>query len=300
MSNRIGYVGLGQMGRWMATNLLKAGFRVTVFDVDPRAARFLADQGAGSALSPTEVASQVDWVFLSLPGTAVVEEVTFGTDGLIHGARSGLVVVDCGTTEYLPTLQFARKLEQYGIIFADAPVSGMEARARAGTLTIMFGGERATFNQVRPALDAIGSTVIHMGDVGSGQLAKLTNQLLFNISAAAIAEILPMAVKLGLDPEKVAQVVTTGTGRSFAAEFFTPLILEGRFDQGYALRDAYKDMISAADICAHRRIPMPLVHAATTTYQMALAEGYGEEDKGAMIKVFERILGAEFRKKQVA
>jgi 3-hydroxyisobutyrate dehydrogenase-like beta-hydroxyacid dehydrogenase len=106
-----------------------------------------------------------------------------------------------------------------------------------------------------------------------------------------------MAAKLGLDPEKITRVVTTGTGRSFAAEFFAPLILENRFDQGYALNDAYKDMISAAEICARRKIPLPLVHAATTTYQMALAQGLGEEDKGAMIKVFERILEVEFRKK---
>jgi 3-hydroxyisobutyrate dehydrogenase-like beta-hydroxyacid dehydrogenase len=106
-----------------------------------------------------------------------------------------------------------------------------------------------------------------------------------------------MAVKLGLDPEKVIEVVTTGTGRSFAAEFFAPLALEDRFDQGYPLKEAYKDMISAAEICAHKKIPLPLVHAATTTYQMALAEGYGDESKGAMIKVFERILGVKFRKK---
>jgi 3-hydroxyisobutyrate dehydrogenase-like beta-hydroxyacid dehydrogenase len=105
-----------------------------------------------------------------------------------------------------------------------------------------------------------------------------------------------MAVKLGLDPEKVLKVVTTGTGRSFAAEFFGPLSLEGRFDQGYPLKDAYKDMVSAAEISAHKQIPLPLVHAATTTYQMALAEGYGDEGKGAMIKVFERILGVKFRR----
>jgi 3-hydroxyisobutyrate dehydrogenase-like beta-hydroxyacid dehydrogenase len=133
--------------------------------------------------------------------------------------------------------------------------------------------------------------------VGSGQLTKLVNQLLFNISAAAIAELLPMAVKLGLDPEKVTEVVTTGTGRSFAAEFFAPLALENRFDEGYPLKDAYKDMISAAEISAREKIPLPLVHTATTTYQMALTEGYGSESKGAMIKVFERILGVKFRKR---
>ena len=109
-----------------------------------------------------------------------------------------------------------------------------------------------------------------------------------------------MAVKLGLDPEKVTQVVTTGTGRSFAAEFFLPLALEGRFDQGYPLKEAYKDMVSAAEICANKGIPLPLVHSATTTYQLARADGYGDESKGAMIKVFERILGVKVRKRGVS
>jgi 3-hydroxyisobutyrate dehydrogenase-like beta-hydroxyacid dehydrogenase len=174
----------------------------------------------------------------------------------------------------------------------------MEARAREGTLTIMFGGDKEVLEAVRPLLDVIGNKLLHMGGVGSGQLTKLINQLLFNISCAAIAEVLPMAVKLGLDPEKVTGVVTTGTSRSFAAEFFAPLILDNRFDQGYPLEAAYKDMLSAAEISAQKKIPLPLVHAATTTYQMALAQGLGGQDKGAMIKVFERILGIEFRKQK--
>jgi 3-hydroxyisobutyrate dehydrogenase-like beta-hydroxyacid dehydrogenase len=294
--NKIGFIGLGQMGKWMALNVLKAGFDLTVFDIDAGAVQFLAEQGAKSAVSPAEMAGQVEAMLLSLPNTAVVEKVIFGDGGLIHGARPGLVVVDLGTTGYVPTLDFGRRLGERGVRYADAPVSGMEARAQEGTLTVMFGGEAALFEQVRPVLNAFGNKVIYMGEAGSGQLTKLTNQLLFNISCAAIAEILPMAAKLGLDPEKVLDVVTTGTGRSFAAEFFGPRILEGKFDEGYPLKHAYKDMISAAEICAHRQIPLPLTHAATTTYQMALADGYGDEGKGAMIKVFERLLGVQFRK----
>jgi len=287
------------MGKWMALNVMQAGFDLTVFDVNTDAVKRLTDQGAKSASTSAATAEQVDWIFLSLPNTTIVEQVIFGADGIAHGARSGQIVVDCGTTSYLPTLGFARRLQEQGVHFADSPVSGMESRAKEGTLTIMFGGEETVFEQVCPVLHAIGSEVTYMGDVGNGQLTKLVNQLLFNISAAAIAEVLPMAVKLGLDPDKVTQVITAGTGRSFAAEFFVPLALEGRFDRGYPLKNAYKDMISAAEICAHHKIPLPLVHAATTTYQMALAEGYGDENKGAMIKVFERILGVEFRKRGI-
>lgn len=300
MKEKIGFVGLGQMGKWMARNVMKAGFDLTVFDINQEAVKFLTEQGAASARNPMELASQVDWVFLSLPNTEIVENVLFGEDGVVASAKPGLILLDFGTTNYLPTLEFDRRLKERGIVFGDAPVSGMEARAEEGSLTIMFGGERKVFDQVRIALEAMGNKIIHMGEVGSGQLTKLINQLLFNISAAAIAEVLPMAAKMGLDPEKVTQVITTGTGRSFAAEFFTPLILEGRFDQGYPLKSAYKDMISAAEICAHQKIPLPLVQAATTTYQMALADGHGEEGKGAMIKVFERILDVKFRKENKA
>ena len=297
MVNQIGFIGLGQMGHWMALSILKAGFELTVFDVNVEAMQLLKDQGAKTVRIPAEIAGQVDLVFLCLPNAAIVEQVIFGEDGLVHGAKPGLIVVDCGTTEYLPTLDFARRLRDRGIVFADAPVTGMEARAQEATLTIMFGGERGVFELIHPALKAMSNRVVYMGDVGTGQLTKLINQLLFNVSIAAFAEILPMAIKLGLDPERVSEVITTGTGRSFAAEFFIPLIMEDRFDQGYSLQNAYKDMIGAAELSVRENIPLPVVHAATTTYQLALAEGYGDENKAAMIKVFERILGVKFRKK---
>lgn len=300
MTKKVGFIGLGTMGKWMARNVMKAGFDLTVFDIDQQAMKFLTDQGASSSRNPGDLAAEVDWVFLSLPDTEIVEGVIFGQDGLINGLKSGTIVVDLSTIKYLPTLDIARRLQERGVHFADAPISGMEARAREAKLTVMFGGEKAIFERVRPVFDAISNKVIYMGEIGSGQLTKLINQLLFNISCAAIAEVIPLAVKLGLDPERVTQVVTTGTGRSFAAEFFLPLALERRFDQGYPLKLAYKDMISAAEICANEKIPLPLVQSTTTTYQMALNQGLGDESKGAMIKVFERILDVEFRKKGVA
>ncbi len=295
---KIGFIGLGTMGKWMALNMMKAGYDLMVADTSPQAAQFLADQGAAVAAAPAEMAAQVDWIFLSVPDTGVVESVILGENGILDGAREGLVVVDLSTIDYLATLEIEKKLKQRGVFFADAPISGMETRAQEATLTVMFGGRKAIFELVLPALEAIGNNVIYMGESGCGQLTKLINQLLFNISAAGIAEVMPMAAKLGLDPEKVTQVVTTGTGRSFAAEFFLPLALENRFDQGYPLKSAYKDMISAAEICAHEKIPLPMVQTAATTFQMALANGLGSESKGSLIKVFEKFLGIEFRKKE--
>ena len=297
MKKKIGFIGLGQMGKWMALNLHKRGFNLTVADIDPAAVASLTAAGAAAAETPAELAQRTDWIFLSLPNTDIVEQVLFGPSGLIENGRPDQIIVDLGTTAYMATLEFGRKLKDRGIFFADSPVSGMEARAREGNLTIMFGGDQKVFKQLQPVFGALGDLILYMGELGSGQLTKLINQLLFNISAAAIAEILPMAAKLGLDPEKVISVVNSGTGKSFAAEFFGPRILKDSFEEGYPLKHAYKDMVSAAEIGAHRKIPLPLVQAATTTYQMALAAGYGDEGKGAMIKVFENILGVKFRKR---
>jgi len=300
MTEKIGFIGLGTMGKWMALNMMKAGFPLRVYDIDPAAVQFLAGQGAAAAKSPADVAAEVNWLFMSLPDTEVVEKAIFGENGVTQGAKRGLVLVDLSTISYIPTLEIHRKLKEKGILFADAPVSGMGARAKEGKLTVMFGGDERLFQTLRPAFDAIGNQIVYMGAVGSGQLTKLINQLLFNISCAGLAEVLPMAVKLGLDPEKVAQVVTTGTGRSFAADFFVPLTLENRFDEGYPVKSAYKDMISAAEISAHKGIPLPVVNATAVTFQMAMAEGFGDLSKGGLIRVFEKLLGTEFRKNKGA
>jgi 3-hydroxyisobutyrate dehydrogenase-like beta-hydroxyacid dehydrogenase len=298
MTANIGFIGLGTMGKWMALNMMKAGFPLRVYDIDPAAVQFLAGQGAAAAKLPADVAAEVDWLFMSLPDTEVVEKAVFGENGVAQGAKPGLVLIDLSTIGYIPTLEIHRKLKGKGVLFADAPVSGMGARAKEGKLTVMFGGDEGLFQTLRPAFDAIGNQIVYMGAVGSGQLTKLINQLLFNISCAGLAEVLPMAVKLGLDPEKVAQVVTTGTGRSFAADFFIPLTLKNRFDEGYPVKSAYKDMISAAEISAHKGIPLPVVNATAVTFQMAMAEGFGDLSKGGLIRVFEKLLGTEFRAKE--
>ena len=294
---RIGFIGLGQMGKWMALNFLKADCRISVYDIDPKAVAFLVENGADAGRTPADIAAQAEVVFLSLPNTDIVEQVIFGDAGLVQAAKKEMLIVDLSTISYLGSVDMARKLKPMNIFFCDAPVSGMESRAKEASLTVMVGSTQKIFERIRPLLEIIGDTVLHMGPVGSGQLTKLVNQILFNINAAGLAEVLPMAAKLGLDPVKVCQVITTGTGRSFAAEFFTPLTLENNFSQGYPLESAYKDMASAAEIGARHKIPLPLTQAATTVFQMALAQGLGAESKGALIKVFEKILDVEFRKK---
>ncbi len=296
MLKTVGFIGLGQMGKWMALNLLKNNFDLTVYDINPRAVEFLVQQGAKPAQNAGQLAQHVDIIVLSLPNSDVVDDVVYGNDGIAQGAKKGQILLDCGTCGFLWTVALAKQLEKQGIRFADAPVTGMEQRAKEAVLTIMFGGTRDILEEVRPVLEAMGNNIFHMGNVGSGQLAKMINNIILNCNIATLAEVLPMAAKLGLDPEKIAQVIHSGSGQSFASDMFMPNILENRFDKGYPLELAYKDMHNAMEISALNKIPLPLVHTAAETYQKALDSGWGHEDKGAMIKVFEKALGVLFRK----
>lgn len=291
---KIGFIGLGKMGKHMALNMLKSGAEIIVNDVRTDYFEEFISKGAKATTDLSE-AAQTDIIFLSLPDTKIVKGVLLGEKGLINHLHKGQIVVDLSTITYTGTLEIAKHLEEKNIAFVDAPVSGMEARAVDGTLTVMCGGEKKNFEKVKPFLECIGNKILYMGDIGKGQLTKLINQLLFDINVAAIAEILPMAKKLGLDPVKVADVVNSGTGRSYASEFFIPNILKEKFNEGYSMDNAYKDLISAAGISADLCVPLPVLHAATTTYQMALLKGYGDCGKGAMIQVFEELLGVEYR-----
>jgi 3-hydroxyisobutyrate dehydrogenase-like beta-hydroxyacid dehydrogenase len=291
---KIGFIGLGQMGRPMALNMLKSGAELIVHSVVTTAYTELEQAGAKTVSNARDVA-QADIIFLCLPHAEAVKDVLYGKDGLAKLLGEGQVVVDTSTITYSTTLDIAKALKSSGVDFMDAPVSGMEAKAIDGTLTIMCGGERSVFEKVEPLLRCMGDKILFMGSAGSGQLTKLINQLLFDINCAALAEILPMATKMGLDSEQVGTVVNNGTGRSYASEFFVPHILQNGFSAGYPMKNAYKDLVSAAQLGAELCIPMPLLAAATATYQVALLQGHGDKDKGAMILPFEELLGVRFR-----
>jgi 3-hydroxyisobutyrate dehydrogenase-like beta-hydroxyacid dehydrogenase len=291
---RIGFVGLGQMGKHMALNLLKSGAELTVSATRRASLAPFEQRGVRATTDLSEVA-QSEIVFLSLPDGDVVREVLLGDRSLTSEGSRVRIVVDTSTIAHARAVELAQVLDARGIDLLDAPVSGMEARAADGTLTVMCGGKLAVFENVRPYLACIASKILYMGPAGSGQLTKLINQLLFDINAAALAEILPMSVKLGLDPAQVGEVVNSGTGRSYASEFFIPRILDDSFSAGYSMANAYKDLVSAAEIGSRRCIPMPVLNAATATYQMALLRGHGKGDKGSMIRLFEELLDVRYR-----
>jgi 3-hydroxyisobutyrate dehydrogenase-like beta-hydroxyacid dehydrogenase len=297
MRSEIGFIGLGTMGKWMAFNLIQAGFPLQFFARKKPVIEETTRQGGRFVSSPRELARQTTWMFLCLPDTETVQEILFGGEGMAADLKPGQILIDCSTIHPLAARRIHQTLKDRGIQFLDAPISGMEARAKAGTLTIMVGGEEPVYRQVRPALEAMGNTVLYLGASGNGQIMKMINNVLFDIHCAALAEILPLAVKIGLGPEQVVAVARKGTGQSFALENFGPLILEGNFGPGYPLEDAYKDMVHAVEISSAHRIPLPVTAAAMSTYQMALDQGLGGENKGAMIKVWEKVLGVQVRKK---
>lgn len=290
----IAFIGLGTMGKYMALNLIKSGELIVVSDVVDKAFAEFTEKGVAATTAVAETA-KADVIFLSLPNTEIVQNVI---GGLLPYLHEGQIIVDLSTIKYNATVELRKTLDEAGIEFLDAPVSGMESRAKDGTLTVMCGGKEDIFDKVKHYFDYIGNKVLYMGGSGAGQLTKLINQLLFDINAAALAEILPMSVKMGLDSEKIGQVVNSGTGRSYASEFFIPRVLKNSFHNGYPMRSAYKDLVSAAELGANLGIPMPVLAAATATYQQALLKGLGDNDKGGMIKVFEDQLGVQFREKE--
>ena len=290
----IAFIGLGTMGKYMALNLIKSGELIVVSDVVDKAFAEFTEKGVAATTAVVETA-KTDVIFLSLPNTEIVQNVI---GGLLPHLHEGQIIVDLSTIKYNATVELRKTLDEAGIEFLDAPVSGMESRAKDGTLTVMCGGKEEIFDKVKHYFDYIGNKVLYMGGSGAGQLTKLINQLLFDINAAALAEILPMSVKMGLDSEKIGQVVNSGTGRSYASEFFIPRVLKNSFHNGYPMRSAYKDLVSAAELGANLGIPMPVLAAATATYQQALLKGLGDNDKGGMIKVFEDQLGVQFREKE--
>jgi 3-hydroxyisobutyrate dehydrogenase-like beta-hydroxyacid dehydrogenase len=292
----VGFIGLGRMGRGMALNLIKSVDGLHVFDALPDAMAVLTRAGAVPCNTPAEVAKNCDRLFLCLPSAPEVRTVIFGAEGIASTGRSGLTIVDTTTLDRSEAIAFAEDAAKANIAYCDCPVSGMPFRANDGTLTAMFGGTRDAFESVAPCLEAFGNDIIHSGPVGSGQAMKAINNIIYDVNIAALCEVLPVAVAVGLDPEEVARLVTTASSRSFASDYFVPRMLERKFDTDFTLSDAYKDIVNVQRMAVETRASMPVVNAMIGSYQAAIAAGFGDEPKSAMLKVYENALGVQFRK----
>ena len=292
----VGFVGLGRMGQGIAQNLsLFSQTNLHVFDTSQDAIDAAATD-AKVATDLTAMARVCEIVFLCLPSESEVGTVLFGGGGLMQEAANCRIIVDTTTLDRSAAIGFAAELSARGVSYCDCPVSGMPFRAAEGTLSAMFGGDQAVFSEVEPLLSCFAKTVIYGGPVGSGQALKALNNIIYNVNIVALCEVLPLAMAVGLQPDVVARLVTSGSSQSFASDYFVPRMLERRFDTDFSLRAAYKDILNVQRMGIETRASLPVVNAMIASYQAAIAAGFGDEPKSAMLKVYEQRLGVQFAK----
>ncbi len=293
---KIGFIGIGNMGTPMSTNLLKAGHELIVYDIREEAMEEPVRHGAKAARSPKEVARNSDVVITSLPTQKALEEVVLQRDGVLEGAKRGCVLIDTSTVSPSTVKRIAAIAKERGVEVLDSPVSGGVAGARAATLTMMVGGNKGVFERYLEIFQAIGKNIYHVGDVGSGNIVKLVNNLMSLISVAALSEGMVLGMKAGVDPETLHRVISVSTGRSYALEVKLPnLISKGRFEAGFAIELACKDLGLAIDLGREMGVPMFVTNVAQQVYELARARGMGRLDHTAIIKMLEEAAHVEVR-----
>lgn len=288
---RIGFIGLGIMGKPMSLNLLKAGYPVTVYNRSRPSVEALVSAGAKSAASPKEVAQSSDVVITIVTDTPDVQQVMLGPNGVIEGARSGLVVIDMSTISPKVTRMISSGLAKSGVAMLDAPVSGGDKGAREGTLTIMVGGPEAAFNECLPILQSMGKKVVRMGDSGAGQLTKLANQILVMGNIMGVCECLVFAKKAGLDQKKVIDSLSAGAASSWSLINLGPRAVDGDFAPGFKIRLLQKDLKLVMASANELNVALPASAMGHQFYNALEAAGLGEEGTQALIRVFEEMAG---------
>jgi 3-hydroxyisobutyrate dehydrogenase len=293
VADRVGFIGLGLMGKPMAKRLLAAGYNLTVHNRSRGPVEELASMGAFPARSPKEVAERSDVVLLMLPDSSDVEQVVLGKEGLIEGLRSGSVVVDCSTVSPDTEVRMAARLKEIGVDYLDAPVTGSTPAAESGTLTFMVGGEREAFERVLPVLRHLGTRIEHMGPVGCGQLTKLCNQIAVAGNLLAAAEAILFAKRVGLDPKRVIEVIGAGAASSWQLVNLGPKMVERDFRPGFKAAHLKKDLRIVMEVSERNSLPLPLASLAWQIVRSLVASGYGEQGTQAIIEVLERLASGQ-------
>jgi len=283
----IGYIGLGLMGKPMALNILKAGYKVIVHNRSRDAVDDLIKQGADEAFSPKEVANKVDIIFTNLPDSPDVEEVVLGENGIIEGISAGMVFIDNSTIKPSSARMIAEKLSPKGAQSLDAPVSGGDIGAIEGTLTIMVGGPADAFKQALPVLKAIGKSITHIGPAGTGQITKCANQIMVAAQMVAMGELLILAKKAGADPKKVAQAIKGGAAQCWTLDVKTPRLFDGDRQPGFKAYMQAKDLGIVMDTARQYGIPLPSTATHSQLFNAMLEMGMAELDNSAVIGIIE-------------
>jgi 3-hydroxyisobutyrate dehydrogenase len=293
----VGFVGTGIMGAPMARNALKAGFAVTVTNRTPARAGPLAKDGAAVVKTPREVAERSDIVVTMVPNTPDVETAVFGPDGVAAGAREGLLLIDMSTISPAATRGFAERAATNRPPFRtlDAPVSGGEIGAIEARLSIMIGGDAADVKRAMPLFEALGKTIVHIGDHGAGQACKLANQIAVAINNLGVSEALVFAASQGIDLEKTRQVIAGGAGSSWAMQNYAPKMLAGDFRPGFMIDLQQKDLRIVLDNAFADHISVPGAALVHELYNALQKDGGGREGNHALIKVIERLSKIEAR-----
>jgi 2-hydroxy-3-oxopropionate reductase len=288
---RIGYIGLGLMGAPMARNLLKAGFEVVVHNRSRAIVDQLVSEGAIAATSPREVAAQVEVVCTNLPDSPDVEQVVLGVDGIRDGGHPGLIYVDHSTIKPETARKIAAVLAERGVAALDAPVSGGQIGAQGGTLAIMVGGDKATFEAVEPMFKAVGRRWALVGGPGAGQVAKACNQIMVGAQMAALAELLALAQANGVDPFAVTEAIKDGAAQCWTLDNKPPRLKQGNRTPGFKAYMQLKDLKIVADTARTSNLDLPLNAALVRLFQTLIDNGDGELDNSALISVYEKTNG---------
>ncbi|HNT54182.1 MAG TPA: NAD(P)-binding domain-containing protein [Anaerolineaceae bacterium] len=286
---KVGYIGLGLMGKSIARNIHKAGFPLVVHNRSRAVVDELVAEGAVAAYSPAEVAAQVDVVFTNLPDSPDVEQVALGPQGVIAGAQPGLIFVDNSTIKPVVARNIAAVLEPHGVQCLDAPVSGGDIGARNATLAIMVGGPAAALETIRPVLLAMGKTITHVGESGAGQIAKAANQIMVAAQMVAMGELLIFAQQAGADPRKVIEAIRGGAAQCWTLDVKPPRLFDGNRQPGFKARMQAKDLNIVLETAREYGIPLPSAAVDAQLFNAMIQNGLGDLDNSAVLAIIETL-----------
>lgn len=293
---KVGFIGLGIMGKPMSKNLLKAGYELVVFDRNIGSINEVVSCGAKAGKNGADVAAQSDVVITMLPNSPHVKQAVMGENGILEGAKEGLILVDMSSIAPLASQEICKACAEKGVKMIDAPVSGGEPKAIDGSLSIMVGGEKEVFDQMYDMLMVMGGSVVHCGDIGAGNTTKLANQVIVALNIAAVSEAFMLSTKAGVDPEKVFHAIRGGLAGSTVMEAKVPMITAGNFTPGFKIDLHIKDLGNALETGHGVGAPLPLTSYVMEMLQNLHMDGYGQNDHSALVKYYEKLAGTEIRK----
>lgn len=293
---KIGFIGLGIMGKPMSKNLIKAGYLLVVSNHNPAAAKELETLGAEVVETPREVAVATDVVITMLPNSPQVKEVVSGKNGLKEGAKKGSVLIDMSSIAPLASREIAAELEKIGVDMLDAPVSGGEPKAIDGTISVMVGGKQAIFDKYYDIIKAMAGSVVRTGEIGAGNATKLANQIMVAVNIAGMSEALILASKVGVEPELVYQAVRGGLAGSTVLDAKAPLIMERKFDPGFRIKLHIKDLKNVLETSHEVGVSLPITASVMEIMQALRADGLEEEDHSSLIKYYEKLAHVEVKR----